>query len=138
MLKLAQTDQQTDQQTGQKQYVPHYTSNRPTDQRTDQQTGQKHYVPHYILTNFTLIQAILRTNILAKFHEEWAKSALLYYIHIRKTAPPSGRHVFQRTGTFSNSADNGLKVKTAPPSGRHVFQRTGTFSNSAEVSLFQI
>ncbi|KAH3809549.1 hypothetical protein DPMN_137922 [Dreissena polymorpha] len=120
MLKLEQTDQQTNVQTNRQ------------GKNTMSPTINK------VLTNFTLIQAILRTNILAKFHEEWAKSALLYYIHIRKTAPPSGRHVFQRTGTFSNSADNGLKVKTAPPSGRHVFQRTGTFSNSAEVSLFQI
>ncbi|KAH3890320.1 hypothetical protein DPMN_014396 [Dreissena polymorpha] len=35
----------------------------------------------------------IKTNVLTNFHDDWAQ------IPIRKTAPPTGGHVFQRTGT---------------------------------------
>ncbi|KAH3789968.1 hypothetical protein DPMN_168160 [Dreissena polymorpha] len=40
-------------------------------------------------TIFQLNSCIKETNVLTKFHENWAKM---------KTAPPTGGHVFQRTG----------------------------------------
>ncbi|KAH3747451.1 hypothetical protein DPMN_181878 [Dreissena polymorpha] len=95
MLKLAQTDQPTDQ---------------PTDQQTNQQTGQKQYVPHYYrLTRFyyirknapplgshffqaniiifVLIQDIIETNLLTKFHEDWTIIVASREL-TRKNAPP--------------------------------------------------
>ncbi|KAH3720127.1 hypothetical protein DPMN_063020 [Dreissena polymorpha] len=41
-------------------------------------------------TIFELVRDINKTNVLTKFHDDWAKL---------KTAPPTGGHVFQRTGT---------------------------------------
>ncbi|KAH3692882.1 hypothetical protein DPMN_193218 [Dreissena polymorpha] len=42
---------------------------------------------------------INKTNVLTKFHDDWAKIVFIYS-HIRNTAPPPGGHVFQRTGTI--------------------------------------
>ncbi|KAH3890919.1 hypothetical protein DPMN_015009 [Dreissena polymorpha] len=53
-----------------------------------------------IRTIFELNRGIRETNVLTKFHEDWAKnvSSILFtcfhYIHIEKTAPPPGGHVF--------------------------------------------
>ncbi|KAH3721432.1 hypothetical protein DPMN_064356 [Dreissena polymorpha] len=45
---------------------------------------------------------ILKTNVLTKFHEDWIKNKTSGV----KTGTPSGRHVFQRTGTnFGRSQD---------------------------------
>ncbi|KAH3804431.1 hypothetical protein DPMN_132716 [Dreissena polymorpha] len=48
---------------------------------------------------------INKTNVLTNFHDDWAKIVTsrvftrFLYSQIRKTAPPPGGHVFQRTGT---------------------------------------
>ncbi|KAH3734434.1 hypothetical protein DPMN_040874 [Dreissena polymorpha] len=55
------------------------------------------------VTIFKLIQDINKTNLLTKFHEDWTINVAsrvltrFYYSHIRKNAPPPGRHVFQPT-----------------------------------------
>ncbi|KAH3807808.1 hypothetical protein DPMN_136156 [Dreissena polymorpha] len=59
-----------------------------------------------MLTIFDLRKSIIRINIRTKFHEDWTINVTsialtgFYYIHITKTAPPAGGHVFQRTGTI--------------------------------------
>ncbi|KAH3882728.1 hypothetical protein DPMN_006672 [Dreissena polymorpha] len=72
-------------------------------------------------TIFELNSHIKETNVLTKFHENWAKNVTsrvftcFHYIHNEKNAPPTGGHVFHRSGPFSNS------VLTS-----HVIQLTGT------------
>ncbi|KAH3723713.1 hypothetical protein DPMN_049507 [Dreissena polymorpha] len=51
-----------------------------------------------IWTNFELFRDINKTNVLANFHDDWAK-IVTSRVFTRKTAPPTGGHVFQRTGT---------------------------------------
>ncbi|KAH3819106.1 hypothetical protein DPMN_120839 [Dreissena polymorpha] len=41
---------------------------------------------------------INKTNVLTNFHDDWAK-IVTSRVFTRKTAPPTGGHVFQRTGT---------------------------------------
>ncbi|KAH3865901.1 hypothetical protein DPMN_028948 [Dreissena polymorpha] len=69
-------------------------------------------------TIFELNSHIKKTNVLTKFHENWAKN--LECSH--KNAPPTGGHVYHRSGPFSNLV---FTRKTAPP-GSHVIQLTGT------------
>ncbi|KAH3827958.1 hypothetical protein DPMN_129904 [Dreissena polymorpha] len=51
-------------------------------------------------TIFELNSRIKETNVLSKFHENWAKNGTstvftcFHYIHIEKNAPPTGGHVF--------------------------------------------
>ncbi|KAH3869534.1 hypothetical protein DPMN_032703 [Dreissena polymorpha] len=58
-----------------------------------------------ICTIFELVRDINKTNVLTKFHNNWAKIVTsrvftgFLYSQIMKTAPPTGSHVFQRTGT---------------------------------------
>ncbi|KAH3705454.1 hypothetical protein DPMN_080528 [Dreissena polymorpha] len=53
-----------------------------------------------IQTIFELNRRIQETNVLTKFHEDWNKHVAsrvftcFHYIHIEKTAPPPGGHVF--------------------------------------------
>ncbi|KAH3886251.1 hypothetical protein DPMN_010253 [Dreissena polymorpha] len=97
-----------------------------------------------IIFNIDQTNDIKETNVLTKFHENWAKNVTsrvftcFHYIHIEKTAPPPGSHVFPPIWTiFELVRDiNGTNVltnfhddwaeKTAPPTGGHVFQGTGT------------
>ncbi|KAH3738509.1 hypothetical protein DPMN_045143 [Dreissena polymorpha] len=70
---------------------------------------------------FLPIQTIFELNLVTCFH----------YIHIEKTAPPSGGHVFSPIWTIfelfhDDWATMWLLENTAPPTGRHVFQRIGT------------
>ncbi|KAH3813137.1 hypothetical protein DPMN_141587 [Dreissena polymorpha] len=95
------------------------------------------------------------TNLLTKFHADQTKNVASRVL-ARKTAPPTGGYVFQRTGTtfernqdiimtnifdkhdpFSNSnefhedwtrnvASRVFTWKTSPQTGGHVFQWTGT------------
>ncbi|KAH3809581.1 hypothetical protein DPMN_137954 [Dreissena polymorpha] len=71
-------------------------------------------------TIFELNSHIKKTNVLTKFHENWAKNVTsrgftcFHYIHIEKNAPPTGCHISIKP------------MKTALPTGGHVFQRTGT------------
>ncbi|KAH3794276.1 hypothetical protein DPMN_147807 [Dreissena polymorpha] len=81
------------------------------------------------VTIFELIQDIIETNLLTKFHEDWT---------IKKTAPPPSGHVFSPIWTIFElirniNETNDLtkfhdweKLNTAPPPGGHVFQWTGT------------
>ncbi|KAH3825654.1 hypothetical protein DPMN_127535 [Dreissena polymorpha] len=47
---------------------------------------------------FKLVREINKTNVLTNFHDDWAK-IVTSRVFTRKTAPPTGGHVFQRTGT---------------------------------------
>ncbi|KAH3695007.1 hypothetical protein DPMN_082454 [Dreissena polymorpha] len=51
-----------------------------------------------IWTIFELVRDINKTNVLTNFHLDWAK-IVTSRVFTRKTAPPTGGHVFQRTGT---------------------------------------
>ncbi|KAH3740010.1 hypothetical protein DPMN_046705 [Dreissena polymorpha] len=51
-----------------------------------------------IWTIFELVQEINKTNVLTNFHDDWAK-IVTSRVFKRKTAPPTGGHVFQHTGT---------------------------------------
>ncbi|KAH3786728.1 hypothetical protein DPMN_164837 [Dreissena polymorpha] len=109
---------------------------------------------HVFLTDpghFELIKDINKTNVFIKFHEHWAKNVTSRMKrHINKTnvltkfhdnsAPPTGGHVFHRTGTTFKLNQHIIKTniltnfeldqemassvftrKTAPPTGGHVF-----------------
>ncbi|KAH3838154.1 hypothetical protein DPMN_111560, partial [Dreissena polymorpha] len=58
----------------------------------------QHIIKTNILTNFELDRGIIGTNFLSKFHEDRTRNGASR-VFIRKTAPPTGGHVFQRTGT---------------------------------------
>ncbi|KAH3858120.1 hypothetical protein DPMN_100739 [Dreissena polymorpha] len=49
-------------------------------------------------TIFELVQEINKTNVSTNFHDDWAK-IVTFRVFTRKTAPPTGGHVFQHTGT---------------------------------------
>ncbi|KAH3718074.1 hypothetical protein DPMN_060872 [Dreissena polymorpha] len=59
----------------------------------------QHIIKTNILTNFELDRGIIGTNLLSKFHEDWTRN-MASRVFTRKTAPPTGGHVFQRTGTI--------------------------------------
>ncbi|KAH3865784.1 hypothetical protein DPMN_028827 [Dreissena polymorpha] len=72
------------------------------------------------LTIFELIQDIIETNLLTKFHEDWTMRPLeTIYNHIRKNAPPPGGHFHE------NLTINVASRENAPPHKCHVFQPTG-------------
>ncbi|KAH3837266.1 hypothetical protein DPMN_110649 [Dreissena polymorpha] len=50
-----------------------------------------------IWTILELVREINKTNVLTKFHDDWAK-IVTSRVFTRKTVPPTGGHVFQRTG----------------------------------------
>ncbi|KAH3730995.1 hypothetical protein DPMN_056999 [Dreissena polymorpha] len=52
-----------------------------------------------IWTIFELVRDINKTNVLIKFHDDWAK-IVTSRVFTRNTAPPPGGHFFQRTGTI--------------------------------------
>ncbi|KAH3857534.1 hypothetical protein DPMN_100143 [Dreissena polymorpha] len=54
-----------------------------------------------IWTIFELVRDINKTNVLAKFHDDWAK-IVTSRVFTRNTAPPPGGHVFQWTETITN------------------------------------
>ncbi|KAH3873374.1 hypothetical protein DPMN_036608 [Dreissena polymorpha] len=110
-------------------------------------------LPHPLATIFELNRHIQKTHVLTKFHEEWTKNVssrvftCFHYIHIEKTAPPPGGHVFSpiwtifelirdinETNVLTKFHDDWTKIVTskvftrniAPPPGGHVFQGTGT------------
>ncbi|KAH3819169.1 hypothetical protein DPMN_120902 [Dreissena polymorpha] len=59
-----------------------------------------------IRTIFELNRHIQKTNVLTKIHEDWTKNVAsrvftyCRYIHIEKTAPPPGGHVFSPIWTI--------------------------------------
>ncbi|KAH3719361.1 hypothetical protein DPMN_062193 [Dreissena polymorpha] len=100
-----------------------------------------------IETIFELNCHIQKTHVLTKFHEYWTKNVTsrvfpcFHYIHIEKTAPPPGGHVFSpiwtifelvqeinKTNVLTNFHDDWAKIvtsrvftrKTAPPTGGHI------------------
>ncbi|KAH3827163.1 hypothetical protein DPMN_129092 [Dreissena polymorpha] len=74
-----------------------------TSKKNAPPTGGHVFSP--IRTIFELVQDINKTNVLTNFHDNWAKIVTsrvftrFLYSQIGKTAPPTGGHVFQRTGT---------------------------------------
>ncbi|KAH3868082.1 hypothetical protein DPMN_031219 [Dreissena polymorpha] len=74
-----------------------------TSKKNTPPTGVHVFSP--IWTIFNLVQDINKTNVLTNFHDDWAKIVTsrvftrFLYNQIMKTAPPTGGHVFQRTGT---------------------------------------
>ncbi|KAH3797553.1 hypothetical protein DPMN_151136 [Dreissena polymorpha] len=65
-------------------------------EKTVPPTGGHDFSP--IWTIFELVRDINKTNVLTKFHDDWAK-IVTSIVFTRKTAPPTGGHVFQRTET---------------------------------------
>ncbi|KAH3750101.1 hypothetical protein DPMN_184617 [Dreissena polymorpha] len=79
---------------------------------------------------FELIQDIIETNLLTKFHED-RKINVASRVLTRQKAPPPGGHVFQPKGIILNSfhedwtrnvASRVHIWENAPPLGIHVFQ----------------
>ncbi|KAH3773059.1 hypothetical protein DPMN_174409 [Dreissena polymorpha] len=83
-------------------------------------------------TIFELNSRIKETNVLSKFHENWAKNVTstvftcFHYIHIVKNAPPTGGHVFSpipsifklvrdinKTNVLTNFHDDWAKIVTS-------------------------
>ncbi|KAH3882559.1 hypothetical protein DPMN_006501 [Dreissena polymorpha] len=62
-----------------------------------------------IRTIFGLIRDINQTNVLTKFHDDWAK-IVTSRVFTRNTAPPPGGHVFQRTGTIFKHTKHIIKT----------------------------
>ncbi|KAH3890555.1 hypothetical protein DPMN_014640 [Dreissena polymorpha] len=75
----------------------------PTGGHVFQRTGttfelNQHIIKTNILTNFEMDGGIIGTNLLTKFNEDRTRNVASGVL-TRKTAPPTGGHVFQRTGT---------------------------------------
>ncbi|KAH3817289.1 hypothetical protein DPMN_118822 [Dreissena polymorpha] len=96
-------------------------------------------------TIFKLNSHIKETNVLTKFHENWAKNVTsrlftcFHYIHIEKNAPPTGGHVFSpiwtifelirdinKTNVLTNFHDGWAKIVTSRVFASHVIQLTVT------------
>ncbi|KAH3885340.1 hypothetical protein DPMN_009334 [Dreissena polymorpha] len=90
------------------------------------------HVIQLIGTIFELNSRIKETNVLSKFHENWAKNmtstvfTCFHYIHIVKNALPTGGHVFSliptifklvrdinKTNVLTNFHDDRAKIVTA-------------------------
>ncbi|KAH3800084.1 hypothetical protein DPMN_153709 [Dreissena polymorpha] len=56
----------------------------------------QHIIKTNILTNFELDRGIVGTNLLTMFHEDRTRN-VASRVFTKKTAPPTGGHVFQRT-----------------------------------------
>ncbi|KAH3839970.1 hypothetical protein DPMN_113411 [Dreissena polymorpha] len=83
-------------------------------------------------TIFKLSLAIIRTNILTKFHKDW--TTLCINVNLRLNCPASWRSYFIRKNVLTKFHEDRTKSKTsrvltrktAPPTGGHVFHLTGT------------
>ncbi|KAH3736146.1 hypothetical protein DPMN_042708 [Dreissena polymorpha] len=74
----------------------------PTGDHVFQRTGttlklNKHINKTTILTNFKLDRGIIRKNLLIKFHEDRRRN--MASRPNKENCPPTGGHIFQRTGT---------------------------------------
>ncbi|KAH3887421.1 hypothetical protein DPMN_011438 [Dreissena polymorpha] len=95
----------------------------------------------HIRTIYKLNSHIKETNVLTKFHENWAKNVTsrvitcFDYIHIEKNAPPTGGHVFSpiwiifelvrdinKTIVLTNFNDDWAKIVTSRVFTSHVIQ----------------
>ncbi|KAH3838614.1 hypothetical protein DPMN_112023 [Dreissena polymorpha] len=122
-----------------------------------------------ITTIFEHVRDINKTNVLSNFHDDWAK--IVTSSPNKENCPPTGGHVFHRTKTTfelnqhiiktniltifqlhrdfigtnlltkfhkdrtKNVASRVFTRKTAPPTGGHVFQQTKPLLNSTNISL---
>ncbi|KAH3727982.1 hypothetical protein DPMN_053928 [Dreissena polymorpha] len=96
-------------------------------------------------TIFELNSHIKKTNVLTKFHENWAKNVTsrvftcFHYIYIEKNAPLAGGHVFSpiwtifklvrdinTTNVLTNFHDDWAKIVTSRVFTSHVIQLKGT------------
>ncbi|KAH3774327.1 hypothetical protein DPMN_175706 [Dreissena polymorpha] len=112
------------------------------------------HVIQLTVTIFELNSHIKETNVLSKFHENWAKNVTstvftcFHFIHIEKNGPPTVGHVFShirtifklvrdinKTNVLTNFHDDWAKLdncnyihieKNAPPTGGHVFSPIST------------
>ncbi|KAH3808301.1 hypothetical protein DPMN_136654 [Dreissena polymorpha] len=85
-----------------------------------------------IWTIFELNRHIQKTHVLTKFHEDWTKNVTsrvftcFHYIHIEKSAPPPGGHVFSPIWTIFGLAkivtSRVFTRNTAPPPGCHLHE----------------
>ncbi|KAH3772402.1 hypothetical protein DPMN_173740 [Dreissena polymorpha] len=68
--------------------------------RTYREKCPAHWRPFFspIWTIFKLVRDIKKNNVLTNFHDDLAK-IVTSRVFTKKTAPPTGGHVFQRTGT---------------------------------------
>ncbi|KAH3880482.1 hypothetical protein DPMN_004396 [Dreissena polymorpha] len=69
----------------------------------------QHIIKRNILTNFQLHGDIIGTNLLTKFHEDRTKN-VASRVCTRKTAPPTGGHVFQQTRTTFELKQHTIKT----------------------------
>ncbi|KAH3894092.1 hypothetical protein DPMN_018250 [Dreissena polymorpha] len=88
----------------------------PTDGHVFQLTRttfeiNQHIIKTNMLTNFKLDQCIIGTNLLTKFHEDRTRNAAS---RLRKTAPPTGGHVFQRNASTFTLNQHILKTNILP------------------------
>ncbi|KAH3827587.1 hypothetical protein DPMN_129524 [Dreissena polymorpha] len=86
----------------------------PTGGHVFQQTGttfelNQHIIKSNILTNFKLGRDITGTNLLTKFHKDRTRK-VASRVFTRKTSPPTGGHVFERTGTTFESNQHIIKT----------------------------
>ncbi|KAH3728916.1 hypothetical protein DPMN_054879 [Dreissena polymorpha] len=61
-----------------------------------------------IWTIFKLVRDINKTNVLTNFHDDWAK-IVTFRVFTRKTAPPTGGHVFNGPEPLLNSTNISLR-----------------------------
>ncbi|KAH3735436.1 hypothetical protein DPMN_041965 [Dreissena polymorpha] len=97
------------------------------------ESGSSSHVIQLTGTIFELNSRIKETNVLSKFHENWAKNVTstvftcFQYIHIEKNAPPTD---INKTSVLTNFHDDWAKIvtsrKNAPPTGGHVFSSIST------------
>ncbi|KAH3815927.1 hypothetical protein DPMN_144465 [Dreissena polymorpha] len=79
-----------------------------------------------IQTILELNRCIQETNVLTKFHEDWTQNVTsgvftcFHYIHIEKTAPPSGGHFHDDWAQIVTSRV--FTINTAPPPGGHLHE----------------
>ncbi|KAH3839300.1 hypothetical protein DPMN_112726 [Dreissena polymorpha] len=102
-----------------------------------------------IRTIFKLNRRIQETNVLTKFHEDWTKNVTsraftsFHYIHIEKTAPAPGNHVFSPIWTIFElvrdiKETNVLTKNTAPPPGGHLHEDWASNVTSTVFTSFEL
>ncbi|KAH3713565.1 hypothetical protein DPMN_073357 [Dreissena polymorpha] len=94
-----------------------------------------------IWTIFEFVRHINKTNVLTNFHDDWAKivTSRPYYstdrnhfhvIQLIETIFELNSHI-KETNVLTKFHENWAKKKNAPPTGSHVYHRSGPFSNSS-------
>ncbi|KAH3816340.1 hypothetical protein DPMN_117855 [Dreissena polymorpha] len=102
-----------------------------------------------IWTIFELNRHIQKTHVLTKLHEDWTKNVTsrvftcFHYIHIEKTAPPPGGHIFAPIWTIFKlvrdiNETNVLTKNTAPPPGGHLHKDWASNVTSTVFTSFKL